>query len=264
VKVLNTLVRREFWEYRALWMAPVITAVLLIAVTLLSLTRAAHVQVNDPHLAEVALDKLTVSIEGLTGLLLGVGGLITGSYLLDCLYAERRDRSILFWKSLPVSDTTSVLVKFAVAALIVPLGIGVLGAVTHALCTVLILLFNGPLSVFMQDWTVARWLVGEAQWFGRLLVTVLWYAPLAAWLLLASAFARRVPLLMAILPVVGLVIAEGLLLGTSHFWSIFKGRLAPAFDIAATLSGAALWLGLLLAAVFLMGAIRLRRYRDDT
>ncbi len=264
MKAVQTLVRREFWEYRSLWMAPLVAAALVLGVAILSVAGATHVQLSDGDLPDVTSNHLADSVQALTGLLLLVGGLITGSYLLDCLYAERRDRSILFWKSLPVSDATTVLVKFAVALLIVPLGIFALGAVTHVLCTLLIVVFHGKLVVFMQDWTVGGWLLSEVSLLGRLLLTTLWYAPLAAWLLIASAFARRVPILTATLPVLGLTIAEKLLLGTGYFWSIFKARLAPAPDLGTTLADPGLWLGLLLTAAFLMGAIRLRRYRDDT
>ena len=264
MKALHTLVRREFWEYRSLWMAPVVAAALVLGVAILSVAGATHVQLSDSDLTDITTNHLPDSMQALTGLLLLVGGLITGSYLLDCLYAERRDRSILFWKSLPVSDTTTVLVKFAVAVLIVPLGIFALGAVTHALCTLLIVLFHGKLAVFMQDWTVGDWFVGEAVLLGRLLLTTLWFAPLAAWLLIASAFARRVPILTATLPVLGLVIAESLLLGTSHFWRAIKARMVPVPDLGSALADPGLWWGVLLTAAFLVGAIRLRRYRDDT
>src|SRR5688500_3753928 len=41
-------------------------------------------------------------------------------YGLDALHGERRDRSILFWKSLPVSDRTPVLSKVLVMMAVLP------------------------------------------------------------------------------------------------------------------------------------------------
>ena len=50
----------------------------------------------------------------LTAFLVGV------FYCLDALHGERRDRSILFWKSLPVSDLTTVLAKASVPCRVLP------------------------------------------------------------------------------------------------------------------------------------------------
>src|SRR5437867_8784109 len=42
-------------------------------------------------------------------------------YCLDSLHGERRDRSILFWKSLPVSDLTTLLSKVTIPLAVLPL-----------------------------------------------------------------------------------------------------------------------------------------------
>src|SRR2546425_188736 len=63
-------------------------------------------------------------------------------YCLDALYGERRDRSVLFWKSLPVSDLTIVLSKASIPFVVIPLGTWVITAVTQA---IMLLLAGGRL-----------------------------------------------------------------------------------------------------------------------
>ena len=106
-EVLLTLVRREFWEHRALWLAPLVVAALLaLSVTIGRL----HIELDDAErLGSGLQQQQQVAVSTIIQLVLAVPLYIVvifvGSfYLLDCLYAERKDRSILFWKSLPVSD----------------------------------------------------------------------------------------------------------------------------------------------------------------
>src|SRR5206468_10746510 len=54
-------------------------------------------------------------------LIMGTALIVGIFYCLDALYGERRDRSILFWKSLPVSDVMAVLSKLAIPIVILPL-----------------------------------------------------------------------------------------------------------------------------------------------
>ena len=95
-------------------------------------------------------------------------------------------------------------------------------------------------------------------------VTLLWYAPVAAYLMLASVYARRAPMLKAVLPPLVLALAENIVLGTSDVLHLVWSRLTWISDPAAALASMQLWLGLVLTAVLLVAVTRLRRYRDET
>jgi ABC-2 type transport system permease protein len=111
-----------------------------------------------------------------------------------------------------------------------------------------------------------------------LAVHALWYAPIYAWLILVSVWARRAPFLWAFLPPLAVYALERLVLGTSYLTGLLKDRLSAgmeAFTMAGTmpmnpmthltpgrfLASPGLWLGLAVAAAFLFAAARLRRYR---
>ena len=128
-RTLLSLVRREFWEHRALWVAPAVVAALMVLGALF-----ASVKYRAPH-ADLSGDQgpwngmtLFAVMQGFVSSPLSlVTSIVLLFYLLDCLYAERKDRSILFFKSLPVSDGLTVLSKLLVALVIAPLGVYALG-----------------------------------------------------------------------------------------------------------------------------------------
>ena len=266
MKVWLILIRREFWEGRGLWIAPLAVAAFMVVMAGLSVGGSSHVHTSfgSANLAFTA-DALRASVNGIAWLMLLVGGLSVTSYLLDCLYAERKDRSILFWKSLPVSDTQTVLSKFLVAAVIVPLGIFVLAAITHLACSLLVwLLFVRPAGIVGDGWSMQVWLDAQGDLLGRLLVTLLWWAPLNAYLILGSVWARRAPLVTVVLPPLVIAAAQNILFSRSDVWQFLLRRLAPIGSPAETLASPELWLGLVAAVALLAVVIRLRRYRDDT
>jgi len=203
-------------------------------------------------------------------------------YCLDALYGERRDRSILFWKSMPVSDLTSVLSKATIPQVILPMIACVLVVVVQVailLITSAILLAHGmsPASTWTYIPFFQNWLV----FFYGMIALSLWLAPIYAWLLLVSAVVRRAAFLWAVLPWFVIGVFERITFGTSYFGHFvqyrlfgfapgafdFRGRQYPSIDTLAQLTpgrylaSPGLWLGLLVAAVFIIGAIRMRRYR---
>ena len=203
-------------------------------------------------------------------------------YCLDALQGERRDRSILFWKSLPVSDRTTVLSKAIIPLVVLPLIALVLGMATQR-----ILLLMGT-AVLLGSGMSPATLWAELPFFQELVVMVygltvhvLWFAPIYGWLLLVSAWARRTPFLWAALPLFAVSVVEKIVFNTSLFASMLRyrvtGAMAEAFavkghdasiirlsqlDPARFLSSPGLWIGLILAAAFLAAAIRLRRNRE--
>ena len=291
---LLALVRREFWEHRALWLAPLVTAGLLALTAFF-----AHVNFDIADDAaqfahmlrpEAKLGLFSLLQWGLALPLYVVMLLVLSFYLLDCLYAERKDRSILFWKSLPVSDGLTVLSKLLTALVAVPLGVFVLAIATHFAFTVIwearVALGSAPA---FTTWDTLSWIRLELAMLLMLGIAVLWYAPLAAYLLLVSAWARRSPFVFATLPPVLAPLLERIAFNTHYLGNFVNyrtfgiwGTLFPHHDAPQRLHphslgevldqlhfGAAytdldLWLGVLAAAGLLFAATRIRRYRDDT
>ncbi|MBV9317927.1 MAG: hypothetical protein JOZ34_10745 [Gammaproteobacteria bacterium] len=290
-EVLIALVRREFWEHRALWLAPlIVTAALAVCVAIGRI----HLQIEDSEFIQSEAQRVAVFtiIQAVLAMPLYVVGMFVVSfYLLDCLYAERKDRSILFWKSLPVSDALTVGAKVVVALVAVPLGLFVLASLAHLLYAAIlgarVLLGTLP-PVF--TWSTYEWLRTELLMPLVTALAVLWYAPIAGYLLLVSAWARRSPILLATLPVVLGPLLEWVafgshylsgfinyrvngiwwLLGVQHARIVTKhavysvGTALEVLNFRAALTSIDLWLGLAATAALVYAAIRIRRYRDDS
>jgi ABC-2 type transport system permease protein len=262
--VFANLVKREFWEHRALWMAPLIAAAVMVVLAVVAAVLGqGHINISGHGMKHASdPEALAVGVVAMGGPLFLVAGLTCTVFLLDCLYAERKDRSILFWKSLPVSDLHTVLAKFVVALLIVPVGVFVLsmllGPVMYGIAAL------GLEPVGKLGWNAADWLRAEGWFSANLFATLLWFAPLAAWLMLASVLAKRAPMLIAVLPWLSLGVAESIVFRTAHVWKFLGLRFAPSLDPVETLSRPDLWIGLAVAAGMLYIVVRLRRYRDDT
>ena len=158
-------------------------------------------------------------------------------YLLDCLYAERKDRSILFWKALPVSDAQTVLSKLLVALAVVPLGVFVLTLFTDVAASgILAVHFHGsPLVRAFLRWDTQAWLHTQGLILGALIVVMLWYAPLAAYLMLVSAWAKRNAFLWAAMPPLVAMLVEKIAFGTSY---VAISRLSPERYLAPRLNHA--------------------------
>ncbi len=273
-------VRRELWENRSIYVAPLVIA----AVTLFGLL-VSTVTLPRRMRAVMALDpaQQRATIEGpyaLAACVMIVTAFFVGAfYCLDALYGERRDRSILFWKSLPVSDLTAVLTKASIPLVVLPLLTFAIVVVTHAfmlLVSTAVLLANGPGAATL--W--ARLPLFET-WLALLYALVaiaLWHAPIYAWLLLVSAWARRAPILWAVLPPVAIGVFGRIAFNSAYVCSLLRDRLVGWFEGAFARCGAAtpaltavapgkllstpgLWIGLAFAAAFLAAAVRLRRYR---
>ena len=272
-------VRRELWECRSMYLAPFGVAAVFLFGFLISVGRLPHhMRVLDPAKQHEAL---VTPYELATGLIMGTAFILGFYYTIEALQAERRDRSILFWKSLPVSDLTTVLAKASIPIVILPLLSYVITVATQLIMLLLtsaVLLGSGmsatplwtQLSLFQNSLGLLYHLVT---------VHMLWYAPIYAWLLLVSVWARRVAFLWAILPPLVVFTVEKIAFNTSHFASFVVYRFTGPqdFNMRASSSGMVmplqqlgpgqffstpgLWVGLLAAAVFLVAAARLRRYR---
>ena len=254
-------VRRELWEYRSIYIAPLAVAV----VTLFGYLIASMIR------GVALLQPFSFA----AGVIMMAAFIVSIFYSLETLHGERRDRSILFWKSLPVSDLTTVLSKASIPLVVLPLlGFAIIVA------TELIMLLLGSLVLMGSGLDVGTlWTPVFRMWPMLLyhLVTVhtLWYAPMYAWLLLVSAWARRAAFLWAALPWLAICAVEKIAFNTARFAAILGYRFAggpeaiPGVDSffdpmtqlmpGRFLSSPGLWIGLAVAAAFLAGAVRLRR-----
>ena len=275
---------RELWENRSIYIAPLIVAAVQVfgfAISTIGLAerRRAVLLLDDPAKQRAAIEQ---PYDIMAMMMIFVVFIVGVFYCLDALHGERRDRSILFWKSLPVSDLTTVLSKA-----IIPLAVLPAIAFTIIVCVHIVMLLVSSVNLLVHGMNPAttwahfpvfqNWLV---LLYG-LLAIALWHAPIYAWLLLVSSWARRATFLWAVVPFIAIQIFEKITFGTSYFAKLLQARLMgfapnafsfhggdhPTIDSLAQLtpgrylSSPGLWLGLLFAAAFVAAAVRLRRYR---
>ncbi|MBV9608243.1 MAG: ABC transporter permease [Acidobacteria bacterium] len=279
VRRMYWCVRRELWEYRSIYLAPLIAAGLALAGFLIS---TVHLPTK-MHAASASHGVQQQTFEGpytlAMMLIMFTMFVVTLFYCLDTLHGERRDRGILFWKSLPVSDLMTVLSKASIPLVVLPLvGFAITVAAHGIMLVISTLVAVGSGQSFATLW---RNLSLPQMWvmllYHLLAIHVLWYAPIYAFLLLVSAWARRMPILWATVPLLVIAGFEKIAFNTSHFAAMLQYRVtgpegSPAMTgNMAMLSTAppgqlltmpGLWIGLGIAAAFLAAAVRLRRYRD--
>lgn len=277
-------VRRELWENRSLYIGPLAVAAVFLFGFLISTMHLPQWMRGLSGLAPAQqYERVMMPWSAAVGIPVVAAFLIGAFYCIDALHGERRDRSILFWKSLPVSDRTTVLSKASIPLVVLPLLTYPIVVVTH-----LIMLLVSSVVLLASGGSVAQlWarLPLFQMWLAviyALPVIALWHAPVYGWLLLVSAWARRAPLLWAVLPPLAIGVFERVAFGTSLFGSLIHHRLGGWFTLGFDphapgtspgdplthlapgrfLSAPGLWLGLLFAAACLATAVRLRRWRE--
>jgi ABC-2 type transport system permease protein len=294
------LTRRELWEHPALYMGPLGANAFVAISMLLLVARGLGSEENVRRLADGMQISGVAAIETIrdlvfsspVALVLVVTMFVGYFYFIDCLYAERRDRSILFFKSLPVTDLETVLSKLVSGAIVLP----VLSLIAFFGTQLLVLLIASVTFLFVGGSVGGLWQAGTlfSAWLLAAYVlfsAVLWFSPFIGFLLLVSAFAKRAVFLWSLAPLF-VAQAEFLVTGQSLIGRLIFGRVGgywrTAFavsreqlaNLSETVEGAAfsplmfidplgllstpsLWYGFLLAGAFIAAAVYLRRYRDD-
>jgi ABC-2 type transport system permease protein len=277
-------VRRELWENRSIYIAPLAVAAVFLLGFWISMITLPHrmraLAELDPSKQRAAIHlpyDVAAFLIFLTAFLVGV------FYCLDALHGERHDRSILFWKSLPVSDLTTVLSKAGIPLVVLPLVIFTIIVTTQIIMLLLstvVLLASGVSPATL--WTQLPLFQMSLALFYCLTATALWHAPIYGWLLLVSGWARRATFLWAVLPLLAIGVVEKIAFNSSHFANMLKYRLIGWFMEAVVppvkgsvainplaqltpgkfLSSPGLWVGLAVAAALLAAVVRLRRYRE--
>jgi ABC-2 type transport system permease protein len=274
---------REVWENRSLYVAPLIVAVVVVLGFLVSTVGLAErrqaVLLLGPEKARAGIE---MSYDVAAMMLIFTAFIVGVFYCLDALYGERRDRSILFWKSLPVSDLTTVLSKVTIPLAVLPAIVLVIIVATQL---VMLIWTSGVLLGHGMNpgstWATIPWIQNWLVLVYGLIAIALWHAPIYGWALLVSSIVRNAAFLWAVLPLIAIGIFERITFGTSHFSALLRQRLfgfapgafgfEPKHGVAIDsfwqltpgkyLSSPGLWIGLVVAALFIAIAVRLRRYR---
>jgi ABC-2 type transport system permease protein len=272
MKRWGVLIRREFWENRSLWIAPLAAALFLLCSAVLLAVRMDDMQYgprgvfrNSPMLgAPAGASGFEMTVFAFSSMIFGIGAIATAMYCLDSLYSERRDRSILFWKSLPVSDSQTVLAKASVALIAMPVLLLVMALATNLLSGAILSIRPSPGSPVRIMWEDGNLVRAYLRLGGAAFVNALWYAPAVAYAMIASVLSNRVPLVMAVVPIVTLAFGEQMVFGTSNVWGFVARRISTLHDTRELATSLSLWGGVAVAAAGFALAIRLRRWRDDS
>jgi ABC-2 type transport system permease protein len=321
MKTLYWLVKREFWEHRGgFFWAPVITAGVFLLLNVMGIitgevfgvrhgfhfngnnlediSQAVHAM--DAHQMQMVGALLDVAMLSSSVLICTVFAFVAFFYYLGSLYDDRRDRSILFWKSLPISDSATVISKVIAAVVVAPIIVvicGVLAGIVMLLLLAFTLALHGAsvwaLLTLSHPFHVIGFMIGSIP------VYLLWALPTIGWLMLCSAAAKTKPFLWAVaIPVaIGIVISWFHLLNFSNLntgwywhnvftralfsvvpggWLHYSGPNNPNNDPQAitdflslsnsyeVLGSANIWIGAVLGIAMLAGATWFRRWRDDS
>ncbi len=298
------LMKREIWEHRSIYVTPIAIAVV---VSLVSLAGMVTVSAFDKEVnialfgaTNIAGDAerqaaLTVFFLGTSWVFLFALAILTTFYSLDSLYAERKDKSILFWRSLPITDAETVISKLLTAVFVLPLFTVAAIIVTHL---VNLVITTG--WVIVKGGNAAHLVWGSVtlfdNWAAALIVTVasaIWMSPFIGWFLFVSAFTKRSPLLMAFMPLIIIPIIEWIFFRSKIFASAVFGRgeVIPLFremdiehffdeermqvnedlvsllahiDVGKFLLSPSVWVGVVVCGILVTAAIYVRRYRDES
>ncbi len=299
------LLRRELWEHRAIFVVPIVVAVLTTLTSLtssISINDIEHIDMgiigaaNMPENARAAA--LSAILIGLSASFIFAMCVLMIVYTLDSLYAQRKDRSILFWRSIPVTDFETVLSKLLTAFLVIPLVTFLIIMATHllVLLNITIWIDTRGASAWSLVWSAVPLVDNWSATLVLLLALPLWLSPFIGWFLFVSAFTKRSTLLVAAMPIVLLpmlekmffdsaVMAEAFFVRTvkmplftslDNMELLFQegedfAKLADAelsllglMDLGGFLADPQLWLGIVVCGLFTAAAIYVRRYRDDS
>jgi ABC-2 type transport system permease protein len=283
------LVKREFWENRAIWIIPAAIVVLL---TLAALFGTIEATFFDS--AERTRSMAGMMFLAFGALFFAAMSLYSYWYLLDCLYTDRKDRSVLFWKSLPISDTATVLSKLFLALVAIPI-VYFVAADVASLLAAFVLSVRAHSLLGNSLWHPDVWLQLQAVWLYVIVTTAIWFLPVTGWLLLISAWAKRAVILWSVLPPLAVILAERLFIGTHVILRLIGVRLLGypyrAFDASGYdanwangsspglplgqpsawrmldpwhfLTSPSTWIGALFGALLIAAAIQLRARRAD-
>ena len=298
------LIKRELWEHRAVYVTPAAIAV-IVTLGVLAMLMLASGFAKELDLALFGAQNIAGDAErraALTAFFVGTSWIflvalmfLTVFYSLDSLYAERKDKSILFWRSMPTTDAETVISKLLTAAIVIPAVTAAGIWITHLVNLIVISIW-----VSMKGGDAGMLIWGSVSifdnWFAALIIVVasgMWMSPFIAWFLFVSTWAKRMPIMWAFLPPIVLGLLEWIVFRTKYFLTTIgeRGDMTPLFhslslerffeeeqwrdgvenisllehiDLVSFISAPGFWSGLLVCALLTTAAIYVRRYRDDS
>ncbi len=276
--------RRELWENRSIYIAPIATAAVILLGFLMGMTHiAGHLHQVSELDAPNQLAALVAPYRVAALLVIVVSLIVAVFYCLDALYGERRDRTVLFWKSLPVSDLTAVLAKASVPMVLLPVisivTIVAMEAIMWVMSLAMLIAHHMDTGMLFSQLPLGElWLV----FLYAILANTLWYAPIYGYLLLVSAWAPRSTFLWALLSPLALAVVVRIAFRSSYLFELLHSRIAggfsspfedgslfamtddpiPRIDLSGFLASPGLWIGLVVAAGLFAAVVWLRRNRD--
>lgn len=298
-----TLIKRELLEHRSIYITPLAIAVVIsLGVLTGQMSISAYGGEVDMAIAGASnadaahRRAVLMGVLGSISFIFAVGAVIVMMfYSLDALYSERKDKSILFWRSLPITDAETVISKMLTAMLVIPAAALIAMAATH-----LLFMIMSSIWVMIEGGNAGHLIWSSAPIFdvwgsGVLLAlaVTIWISPFIGWFFFVSAYTRRMPLLMALMPLIVLPLIESLVLPTnilakaigSRFTDIplagmdFK-RMADgddwfklqeqdismmaAMDMGRFFSSLSVWAGVVVCGLLITAAIYVRRFKDES
>ena len=299
ITTLFTMIRREIQEHKLAFIyAPFIVALVLCLVIIsvyLGLTDIQTTTFNfstDLYDEEFQEDMLQATPESKTAVIragltvLGLPILLTVgfgllAYSLSTFADERKDRSLIFWRSLPVSDLTTVMSKLIFVVIVIPLLVvpNLFLLQLISLLSVSVYFVTNDIVSFGYVWT--SYFISD--WFRiifSLWAQALWSLPILLWLMLAGTYFKK-PVIGAIVPLVALVVLEGIIFKANNiqefienrlgFWSrsdsfpieYAEARVVDISDIYLLLTTQAFWIGILASVVLIAGIVYTRSTNND-
>jgi len=298
------LVRRELWEHRSIYVTPLAITSIVTLGTLAMLIFAGGFA-KELDLAIFGATNIAGDAErkvALTGFFVGTSWVflfaamvLTVFYALDSLYAERKDKSVLFWRSLPITDAEAVISKLVTAIVVIPVV-----TVAAIIATHIVNLIVTSIWVSIKGGDAGHLIWGSVplldNWLAAFTVTLaiaVWMSPFIGWFLFVSAFTKRSPLLMAFMPLALIPLLELIFLRSSIFAdAVFtRGGMIPLFrgmdlegffdedsmhlseetgsllahiDVVQFLTSPSMWAGVVVCGLFVTAAVYVRRYRDES
>ncbi|MFK7913822.1 MAG: hypothetical protein AB8B93_07895 [Pseudomonadales bacterium] len=204
--------------------------------------------------------------------------------MLGTLFDERKDRTVLFWKSLPPSDAQSVLSKLITTIWIAPLAtIAVIFAAKLLFLILLSFYIAGSDTLSVSGfWAAANLPLALAEWLFGFFTQSLWSLPIWCWLLLVSAVAPRLPVLWALLTPLVPIVMEWALFKSTVLLSGINAHLTfialPSYreldsgaaiqtvgfsDMLSIWTRGGFWVGIGIALIMLAAAIYFRRRNNE-
>jgi ABC-2 type transport system permease protein len=321
MNTMKWLLKREYWEHKGglLWAPGVVSAITIVLGIIMAgvftwSVHSGHMESNGVYVTSLAqlmdADEKIKAAEVMSGAflmavapLLAIFFFVVFFYLLGALFDDRSNRSILFWKSMPVSDTETVGSKLITALVVAPLltlAIATIASFLLAIIASIVFSVNGAPDIAMAAWARPELYTMPLKFVAALPVYALWSLPTVGWLLMVSAWARGKPFLWA----VGIPVISGVLVSWASwivsmfhievnfglFWKHVVGRLllsvmpgswnflieepgtlnastlehgSPMASAWAMMLTPEMWIGAVVGIAMIIVAIRLRRFRDE-